>query len=115
MFYFLLLFFLIIDVLIFTRDPPKNSRFEIVAIRPRISSITKDLRFRRLELSGFIQVQDKYGMLTDGWGPTSQPNCGLVSLFKCEWDNSIAISSHELVSLGNPINASHSVPFPSSN
>lgn len=75
------------------RDPPKilNPRFEPISISV---NITTDSEFKKGEMFGHISVSDAYGLLSDSWGPSYEPDCGQVSLFNRDWCNSIDIINY---------------------
>ncbi|GKA19111.1 hypothetical protein Tco_0699026 [Tanacetum coccineum] len=51
---------------------------------------------------GQILISDAYNRLSDGWGPTSVPDQGFVSLFDSDWPDSVYITNHRDVDLCNP-------------
>ncbi|PWA79554.1 arginine--tRNA ligase, chloroplastic/mitochondrial [Artemisia annua] len=93
------------------RDPPKilNPRFEPISISV---NITTDSEFKNGKMFGHVSVSDAYGLLSDSWGPSYEPDCGQILLFNRDWCNSIDVINYELLYLGNP-RSRHSVPFSS--
>ncbi|GKB10862.1 arginine--tRNA ligase, chloroplastic/mitochondrial [Tanacetum coccineum] len=83
------------------KDPPKvpNTRIELLSVCPHI---TRDPSFRRGKMFGHITISDTYNLRSDGWGKTSVPDHGYVTLFDCDWPDSADITNHWPVRLGNP-------------
>ncbi|GKC90462.1 arginine--tRNA ligase, chloroplastic/mitochondrial, partial [Tanacetum coccineum] len=94
------------------RDPLKilNPRFEPISIS---LNVTTDYEFKKGKMFGHVSVSDTYGLLSDSWWPSYEPDCGHISLFDRDWCNSIDVINYELLYLGNP-GSRHSVPFSSS-
>ncbi|GJV85410.1 arginine--tRNA ligase, chloroplastic/mitochondrial, partial [Tanacetum coccineum] len=93
-------------------DPLKilNPRFEPISIS---LNVTTDYEFKKGKMFGHVSVSDTYGLLSDSWWPSYEPDCGHISLFDRDWCNSIDVINYELLYLGNP-GSRHSVPFSSS-
>ncbi|GKB92591.1 hypothetical protein Tco_0964863 [Tanacetum coccineum] len=74
------------------KDPPKvpNTRIELLSVCPHI---TRDPSFRRGKMFGHITISDTYNLRSDGWGKTSVPDHGYVTLFDCDWPDSADITN----------------------
>lgn len=96
-------------VLIFIRDPRRNSRFEVFSIR---SFVTTDPNFEMGKMFGFIAVSDKYGSIPDGGSHIFEPDFAYVPLFDHEWCDPIDMHNREYVCLGDP-SSPNSVAFSS--
>lgn len=97
-------------VLIFIRDPFRNSRFEVFSIRP---FITTDLKFKAGKMFGFIAISDKYGLIPDGGSHLVEPDFAYVPLFDHEWCDPINMHDGEYICIGNT-SSPNSVAFSSS-
>nr|GEW64111.1 arginine--tRNA ligase, chloroplastic/mitochondrial [Tanacetum cinerariifolium] len=73
-----------------------------------------DPTFKTGKMCGQILISDTYNILlvSDGWGPTSVPDHGFVSLFDIDWHDSVDITNHKAVDLHNP-GSRKLVPFSS--
>ncbi|PWA79556.1 arginine--tRNA ligase, chloroplastic/mitochondrial [Artemisia annua] len=91
------------------RDPPRNPRFEPFSI---LLNITKDSEFTKGKLLGNISVADTFGLLSDQWVQSYEPDCCHVSLFNHEWFDSIDINNYDSLYFGNT-SSRHSVAFSS--
>ncbi|GJY03311.1 arginine--tRNA ligase, chloroplastic/mitochondrial [Tanacetum coccineum] len=92
------------------RDPPRKSRFELLSIRPLVTS---DPKFGKGNMFGLISVSDKYGSRSDGGSHLFEPDFPYVHLFNFEWCDPIKMRNGGTVHLGNP-SSHHSVPFSTS-
>ncbi|GJZ67567.1 hypothetical protein Tco_0630807 [Tanacetum coccineum] len=87
------------------RDPPRNSRFELIAVCPDISNM-----FKKGKMFGYIIASDAYGVRTNGWEPIYKPDCGYVSLLNCDWYDAEDMINHGFVYPRNP-SSHHTVPL----
>ncbi|GJU48297.1 arginine--tRNA ligase, chloroplastic/mitochondrial, partial [Tanacetum coccineum] len=76
-------------------------------------NVTNDYEFKKGKMFGHVSVFDTYGLVSDSWWPSYEPDSGHISLFDRDWCNSIDVINYELLYLGNP-GSRHSVPFSSS-
>nr|GFC26689.1 arginine--tRNA ligase, chloroplastic/mitochondrial [Tanacetum cinerariifolium] len=70
-------------------------------------------KLKKGAVSGKMFGHVSYGLLSDSWWPSYEPDCGHISLFDHDWCNSIDVINYELLYLGYP-GSRHSVPFSSS-
>ena len=96
--------------MIFIREQPRNSRFEVLSIRP---SVTPNSVVEEGRLFGLIAIADKYAILSDVASHYGEPDLAYVPLFDLDWHHPMNMRSREIMSLGYP-NSRHSVPFSSS-
>ncbi|GKC88276.1 hypothetical protein Tco_1148925, partial [Tanacetum coccineum] len=90
-----------------TRDPLRNSRFEVFSIRPFVTTKPK---FKTGEMFGFIAISDKYGLIPDEGSHLLESDFAYVHLFDHEWYHPINMHDGENICLGNPSSPS-SVAF----
>nr|GEX89712.1 arginine--tRNA ligase, chloroplastic/mitochondrial [Tanacetum cinerariifolium] len=79
------------------RDQSRNSRFEMVSIRP---AITPDSMIEKGRLFGVIAVSNKYGLLSDGASHLCEPDFAYVPLFVLDWRHAINMCSGGVLFLG---------------
>lgn len=98
------------DVSIFIRDPPRNSRFQLFSFLTRTGTHLGSDKVGKV--FGVISVSDKYGILSlDGESRFFEPDFAHVPLFNHKWCDPITPTDLGLVYLGN---SGHSVPVSSS-
>ena len=96
-----------VAVLIFIRDRPRNSRFELLSFCT--ATATDYENGENGGLFGLISVSHKYGLPSDGGSHFFEPDFAHVPLFNREWCNPVNQTDYGFVYVGHP-----SVSFSSS-
>lgn len=103
-------------VLNFIRNLPRspNTRFEPFSILLNLNpDFESDCELRVIKLFGYIDVADTYGLRSDGWTLTQEPDVCYVELFRRLWTDPIDMIDGGCLSFRNP-SCCRSVPISSS-